>query len=102
MKNFQFLKKGNRFELTDGNVVLLTVDTAAGATDSFEKIEDGAWRWTRKLDRPVDQMQLAFDTGTAPEYTMVPAVNYNGNGWGDSEEYVGLKAHRGLMNGIVL
>ena len=38
MKNFQFLKKGNRFELTDGNVVLLTVDTVAGAADTFEKI----------------------------------------------------------------
>ncbi len=89
MKNFQFLKNGNRFELTNGNVVLLTIESAAGAVDSFEKIEDGAWKWTRKLERPVDQMQLTFDTGAAPEYTMVPAVNYNGNGWGDSEEYVG-------------
>ena len=89
MKQFEMKRNGDFFELTDGKTVLLTIPTRADATDSFEKIEDGAYKWTRKLNAPTDKMQLAFDTAHAPLYTVVPAVNYNGNGWGDSEEYVG-------------
>lgn len=89
MKNFAFKKNGKVYELTNGNTVLLTVEARDDATDTFEKIEDGAFKWTRKLNEPTDNMRLEFDTASVPEYTMVPAVNYNGNGWGDSEEYVG-------------
>lgn len=89
MKNFAFVKNGGRYELTDGSTVLLTIAACEGAVDTFEKIEDGAFKWTRKLSVPTDTMCLEFDTASAPKYTMVPAVNYNGNGWGDSEEYVG-------------
>ena len=89
MKNFEFKQNNNAYELTDGSRVLLTIAICDGATDTFEKIEDGAWKWTRKLSAPTDKMRMEFDTASAPKYTMVPAVNYNGNGWGDSEEYVG-------------
>ena len=89
MKGFAFQKNGNAWQLTDGSTVLLTVQCREDAADSFEKIEDGAWKWTRKLNAPTDTMRMEFDTASAPKYTMVPAVNYNGNGWGDSEEYVG-------------
>ena len=89
MKGFAFQKNGGAWELTDGSKVLLTVQCRDDAVDNFEKIEDGAWKWTRKLNAPTDNMRMEFDTASAPKYTMVPAVNYNGNGWGDSEEYVG-------------
>ena len=89
MKQFEMKRNGDVFELTDGKTVLLTIPARADAVDSFEKIEDGAYKWTRKLNAPTDKMQLTFDTAHAPLYTVVPAVNYNGNGWGDSEEYVG-------------
>ena len=89
MKQFEMKQSGGAYELTDGKTVLLTIPARADAVDSFEKIEDGAYKWTRKLNAPTDKMQLTFDTAHAPLYTVVPAVNYNGNGWGDSEEYVG-------------
>lgn len=89
MKQFEMKRNGDAFELTDGKTVLLTIPVRTDAADSFEKIEDGAYRWTRRLNAPTDRMQLTFDTAHAPLYTVVPAVNYNGNGWGDSEEYVG-------------
>lgn len=89
MKQFEMKQSGDVYELTDGKTVLLTIPARADAVDSFEKIEDGAYKWTRKLNAPTDKMQLTFDTAHAPLYTVVPAVNYNGNGWGDSEEYVG-------------
>ena len=89
MKQFEMKRNGDAYELTDGKTVLLTIPARADAVDSFEKIEDGAYKWTRKLNAPTDKMQLTFDTAHAPLYTVVPAVNYNGNGWGDSEEYVG-------------
>ena len=89
MKQFEMKRNGDAFELTDGKTVLLTIPVRTDAADSFEKIEDGAYRWTRRLNAPTDKMQLTFDTAHAPLYTVVPAVNYNGNGWGDSEEYVG-------------
>ena len=89
MKQFEMKRNGDACELTDGKTVLLTIPARADAVDSFEKIEDGAYKWTRKLNAPTDRMQLTFDTAHAPLYTVVPAVNYNGNGWGDSEEYVG-------------
>lgn len=89
MKQFEMKRNGGVYELTDGKTVLLTIPARADAVDSFEKIEDGAYKWTRKLNAPTDKMQLTFDTAHAPLYTVVPAVNYNGNGWGDSEEYVG-------------
>ena len=89
MKQFEMKQSGDAYELTDGKTVLLTIPARADAVDSFEKIEEGAYKWTRKLNAPTDKMQLTFDTAHAPLYTVVPAVNYNGNGWGDSEEYVG-------------
>ena len=89
MKQFEMKQSGDAYELTDGKTVLLTIPARADAVDSFEKIEDGAYKWTRKLNAPTDKMQMTFDTAHAPLYTVVPAVNYNGNGWGDSEEYVG-------------
>ena len=89
MKQFEMKQSGDAYELTDGKTVLLTIPARADAVDSFEKIEDGAYKWTRKLNAPTDKMQMTFDTAHAPLYTGVPAVNYNGNGWGDSEEYVG-------------
>ena len=86
MKNFAFVKNGSLYELTDGRTVLLTITARDDAVDTFEKIEDGAFKWTRKLNAPTDNMRLEFDTASAPKYTMVPAVNYNGNGWGDLPE----------------
>ena len=66
-----------------------------GATDTFEPIEGGAWRWHRHTDAPVDHMRMEMVLLGEPRFTMVPAVSYNGNGWGDTPEYVGDRAEDG-------
>lgn len=62
---------------------------AAGATDTFRKLEDGAWEWHRHTAEPVDHMRMELLFYGEPTFTMVPAVSYNGNGWGDFPEYIG-------------
>lgn len=59
------------------------------AVDAFTPIEPGAWKWHRRTAAPVDQMRLELILTDAPSFTMIPAVSYNGNGWGDTPEYVG-------------
>ncbi|MBQ4556325.1 MAG: hypothetical protein IJA60_01590 [Clostridia bacterium] len=60
-----------------------------GATDTFEPIEGGAWKWLRKTDKPTDHMRMEMMLIGEPTFTMVPAISYNGNGWGTLAEYVG-------------
>ena len=78
----------------DGKILgkIMSVD---GATDTFEKIEDGAWKWHRHTEKPVDNMRMEMVLLGDPDFTMVPAVSYNGNGWGDTAEYVGDRAEDG-------
>ena len=66
-----------------------------GATDTFEKIEDGAWKWHRHTDVATDKMRMEMVLIGEPTFTMVPSVSYNGNGWGDFAEYVGDRAEDG-------
>ena len=65
---------------------ILAVD---GAVDTFEPIENGAWRWLRKTDVPTDKMRMEMVLIGEPTFTMVPAISYNGNGWGSLAEYIG-------------
>ncbi len=60
-----------------------------GATDTFEKLEDGAWLWHRHTEKPVDHMRMELVFLGKPTFTMVPSVSYNGNGWGNFAEYIG-------------
>ena len=63
----------------------------AGATDSFIQIEPGVWRWERVTEKPVTEMRMELETAFPPVFTMIPGLIYNGNGWGDTPEYVGDK-----------
>ena len=71
------------------------IPSMEGATDSFERIENGAWKWHRHTDVPTDHMRMEMILLGDPTFTMVPAVSYNGNGWGDTPEYVGDRAEDG-------
>ena len=88
--------KGNNGNLivVDGKpyAVIISVE---GTADSFERIEDGAWKWHRHTDMPVDNMRMEMILLGEPDFTMIPAVSYNGNGWGDTPEYVGDRAEDG-------
>ena len=60
-----------------------------GAEDTFRKLEDGVWEWHRHTAEPTDHMRMELIFYGEPTFTMVPAVSYNGNGWGNYPEYVG-------------
>ena len=66
-----------------------------GATDTFEPIEAGAWMWHRHTDAPTDHMRMEMLLIGEPDFTMVPAISYNGNGWGSLAEYIGDRAEDG-------
>lgn len=74
---------------------LAVIPAMKGAADTFEKIEDGAWKWHRHTDAPTDHMRMEMILLGEPTFTMVPAVSYNGNGWGNTPEYVGDRAEDG-------
>ena len=82
------LKNGN-YALCAGGVAYGRVLPVEGASDSFTPIENGAWKWVRKTDKPVDHIRMELVLFGDPTFTMVPAVSYNGNGWGTFPEYVG-------------
>lgn len=59
------------------------------AVDVFTEIEQGAWKWRRQTLHAVDRMRMEVILAGEPSFTMIPAISYNGNGWGDTPEYVG-------------
>lgn len=67
------------------------ISTPAGCTDSFQVLNDYAVRWVRKTDTPTDRMKLTLMTRGEPRYFQIPAVNYNGNGWGSGAQYSGYR-----------
>ena len=71
------------------------IPSVKGAVDTFEMIENGAWKWHRKTDTPTDSMRMEMVLIGEATFTMIPAVSYNGNGWGDTPEYVGDRAEDG-------
>lgn len=74
--------------LLDGECVL-TIQVPEGCSDSFELINDNAFYWRRKCAASVTAMKLSLRTTYEPRYFQVPAVNYNGNGWGSGAQYFG-------------
>ena len=69
----------------------VSIQTPAGCNDTFEPLGDYALRWTRKTETPVDRMKLTVQYAGEPRYFQVPAVNYNGNGWGSGAQYSGYR-----------
>lgn len=89
MNGFSFIQRDGKNTLVCGGDTVLTILPAADAKDSFEELEEGVFCWTRRTSAPVCEMRMEYDTAEAADYTMIPALNYNGNGWGDSVEYTG-------------
>ena len=89
------LKSNGKYEICINGKAYAKLLPCEGATDTFEKITDGAWRWHRHTEKPTDHMRMEMILLGDPIFTMVPAVSYNGNGWGDMPEYVGDRAEDG-------
>ena len=94
-KMVSIIKTGYGHAVTVDGRVYAKIFGIDGAVDSFEPIENGAWRWSRKTDVPMDKMRMEMLLCGEPTFTMVPAVSYNGNGWGGLAEYVGDRAEDG-------
>ena len=88
-KRLKFEEKEGAHLLAYGDRPILHIEPVDGTRDEFEELEPGVFRWTRISDTPVSEMRMAFSTATEATYTMVPALNYNGNAWGNSVEYTG-------------
>ena len=91
----EIIKGNNGNVITAHGKPYAAILSLEGVTDTFEKIEDGAWKWHRHTDVPVDNMRMEMILLGEPDFTMIPAVSYNGNGWGDTPEYVGDRAEDG-------
>lgn len=91
----EFAFDGGEWTLRRAGAPILRVLPRDGAKDTFTPIEDGFWLWERVCDEPTDSMRMELETAFAPQYTMVPGISYNGNGWGDTPEYVGDRAADG-------
>ena len=91
----EIVLKNGIYEILSSGKAYAKIVPVEGAVDTFEKIEDGAWKWHRQTERPVDRMRMEIVLYGEPSFTMVPAVSYNGNGWGDVPEYVGDRAEDG-------
>ena len=91
----EIVKSESGYDIIANKTTFARIIAINGATDSFEKIEDGAFRWHRHTDAPTDKMRMEIILLGDPSFTMIPAVSYNGNGWGDVPEYVGDRAEDG-------
>lgn len=85
---YEWSRRGDDWILNGGSEVLC-VRGSGDCQDRFTLLEEGVWLWERHMSQPVEHMRMELDTAAKAEFTMIPGVSYNGNGWGDSEEYVG-------------
>ena len=91
----EFLKTEDGIFVSVDGARVVRIPAAAGASDSFEPIEDGVWKWTRRTDKPTDKMRMEAILAGGADFTMIPGISYNGNGWGKTPEYVGDRAEDG-------
>lgn len=91
----EIIKRENGHVITVDGTTYAWIPATDGATDTFERIENGAWRWHRHTAVATDHMRMEMILLGEPTFTMVPSVSYNGNGWGDMPEYVGDRAEDG-------
>ena len=68
-----------------------------GYQDSFEKVEEGVYHWKRE-GILTDRMDMEIRTSYKPDFTMIPGLNYNGNGWGTFCEYTSDRYQKDYMD----
>lgn len=85
----EFLRTDAAVRICCDGKVAAEIAPCANAEDRFDLLEDGAYRWTRTTQVAVDSMRMEAVLLGGADFTMVPGVSYNGNGWGNTPEYVG-------------
>ena len=89
MKKTEILRRGDDHAIALDGVPYAHILAVKGATDTFTPIVEGVWRWHRHTETPTDHMRMELLFLGEPDFTLIPSVSYNGNGWGDTPEYVG-------------
>lgn len=85
----QILLQNGQYVITNGENICAKILPCDGAVDTFRQLEEGAWEWHRHTEVAVDHMRMEVVFLEKTVFTMVPAISYNGNGWGTFAEYVG-------------
>lgn len=86
---FQWIANEQEHRLMWDQEKVIVIPREGNCEDIFEPLEEGAWRWTRRSPVPVDAMRMTLVQQEPLVYWQVPAVNYNGNGWGSGAQYSG-------------
>lgn len=89
MEKIRIVEAENQYGFFSGDEAVIKIKKEEGCTDTFTEIGGGAYLWRRETDVPVDKMDMSFFVGFDVSYTMVPCINFNGNGWGTGVEYRG-------------
>jgi hypothetical protein len=91
----EIAKRDGAYAVEINGIAVADIIGTCGAEDSFERLSDNAFFWTRRVSEPTVNMRMELVTREKPTFTMVPSVSYNGNGWGTTPEYVGDRAEDG-------
>ena len=87
--NWNWTKTETGSILSCGEEKILTVPSLPGCEDSFDRVADGVWRWTRHAAEAKTEMKMTLRQAAPVTWWLVPSVNYNGNGWGSGAQYAG-------------
>ena len=66
MAIYQWMQNEQGSQLLADGKLICTLPAEKDCTDTFENIGEGAWRWIRKCDHPVDQMRLLLQQQLIP------------------------------------
>ena len=91
----EILRENNISYIVCEGIKAAQIVACEGAEDSFVRINELAFLWKRTTAVPTVHMRMELLTAKKPEFTMIPSISYNGNGWGKTPEYVGDRAEDG-------
>lgn len=86
LKMIRWMKKGRDTCFFADHIQVARAMGREGCRDSFEKVDEGVFLWKRECE-PCESMEMELRACYVPDFTMIPGVNYNGNGWGTFCEY---------------
>lgn len=66
----------------DDQKTVLSIPRLPGCPDEFTLLEEGIWAWQRRCPVATTHMTLSVQVCGLPDFWVIPAVNYNGNGFG--------------------
>lgn len=87
MNTLKIKRRDSGLSLETETETVFLIKKQEGCLDELIEMEIGVWKWKRSAEKPVRKMKMDLQVNYKADYWLVPAVNYNGNGWGNSVEY---------------